>query len=133
MADLDLSPREKCIRDMFAAVDRKDARGLTSFMTEDGIFLFGNMPAAIGHDVIASAAQGFFDGIGSLRHDFVAFYDQGDTWIIEQVVHYVDQWGRAHSLPCVNVLRFRDELIADYRVYMNNSPLFIAPADPALA
>ena len=126
-----MDPNERLIRDAFAAIDRMDAAGFVQYLTEDASFQFGNMPAANGRDAIQAAAQGFFDSIKRLQHHFVAFFKDGDVWIVEQMVDYVDGWGRAHQLPCVNVLRLRGDKLADYRIYMDVSPLFIPPAEAA--
>lgn len=128
MATAALTARESVIREMFAAVDRQDSRSFVTFLTDDGSFRFGNMPPAVGAEAIRSAFDGFCRAIKSLRHEFVEFFDAGETWTVEQMVHYVDGWDRAHVLPCVNILRFEGDKVADYRIFMDVSPLFIPPA-----
>jgi len=121
-------PREAFIREMFGVVDRQDSTTFLTYLTPDAVFSFGNMPPARGGPAIAAAFDGFCQSIKSLQHAYVRFFDQDDVWIVEQIVHYVDQWDRRHSLPCVNILRFADDKVADYRIFMDVSPLFIPPA-----
>jgi ketosteroid isomerase-like protein len=119
---------EDRIRAMFAAADRGDASAFLEFLTADASFTFGNHSPAIGAEAIAVAFNAFIDSIGSLRHEFVGMWNVGNVWIVEQRVHYIDAWGRLHDLPCTNVLRCRADRVYDYRIYMDVSPLFMAPA-----
>lgn len=128
MATAALTSRQSYIREMFDAVDRQDAEAFVTFLTEDGSFRFANMPAVVGREAIRAACGGFYQAIRSLRHEYVEFFDSGDTWTVEQMVHYVDSWDRSHVLPCVNILRFEGDKVSDYRIFMDVSPLFIPPA-----
>lgn len=119
---------EARIRQMFEAVDRQDSAAFVTFLTPDAAFQFANMPVARGAGAIAMAFEGFCNSIKSLRHEYIDFFDFGDAWVVEQLVHYVDRWDRQHCLPCVNILRLRDEKVADYRIYMDVTPLFTPPA-----
>ncbi|MBY3592355.1 nuclear transport factor 2 family protein [Rhizobium bangladeshense] len=128
MSTLVLASKEAFIREMFDAVDRQDAAAFVAFLTDNVSFRFGNMPILVGREAVKEGSDAFYNCIRSLKHEYLQFFDNGDSWIVEQTVHYVDRWGRDHSLPCVNVLRFTDGKVSDYRIYMNNSPLFIPPA-----
>lgn len=126
-----LSPPPQCvamIENIFAAVDSQASKDFLAYLAEDATFRFGNWPVAAGHAAIADVFDSFCKTIRSLHHESVETFVQGNAAIIEQVVHYVDGWGRPHSLPCVNVLRFRDGKVADYRIFMDAGPLFSAPA-----
>ena len=39
-------------------------------------------------------------------------------------VHYERLDGQRLSLPCANIFRLRDGLIADYRIFMDINPVF---------
>jgi ketosteroid isomerase-like protein len=113
---------------MFAAIDAQDGAAFLTHLTPDATFTFGNMPATRGAEAILAAFDGFLSSIRELRHEILTSWAIGEVWIVEQRVHYVDQWGREHDLPCTNILRTRDGLVADYRIYMDVSPLFQPPA-----
>lgn len=122
---------EAHIREMFAAVDAGDAPTFLSLLTPDARFSFGNAPPVEGHHAIVALVAGMRPVMQQLRHEILEMWRVGETWIVEQRVHYLDGRGRRHNLPCTNIFRLREGLIADYRVFIDISPL--AAADTAQA
>jgi ketosteroid isomerase-like protein len=51
-------------------------------------------------------------------------YEDGDAAIVEFDVHYTRRDGGVVTLPCCNVFRLRDGLIAEYRSYMDAAPVY---------
>ena len=49
-------------------------------------------------------------------------YRDGDAAIVEFDVHYTRHDGDVVTLPCCNVFRLRDGLIAEYRSYIDATP-----------
>ena len=47
-----------------------------------------------------------------------------DAVIVELKVHYTRLDGTELTLPCCNVFRLRDGAVADYRVYMDITPVY---------
>jgi ketosteroid isomerase-like protein len=109
-------------------VDAKDSAGFVSFLTPDARFRFANQPAAQGHATIAAAVAGFFAAIEGLRHEILGTWSVPDHSICEGRVTYTRHDGSQVTLPFVNVLELRGDLIADYRVYIDATPLFAAAA-----
>jgi ketosteroid isomerase-like protein len=52
--------------------------------------------------------------------------------IAELEVHYIRLDGREVSVPCCNVFRLRNGSVADYRTYIDVTPVY-ASAPPAQA
>ena len=68
---------------------------------------------------------GFFASLKGLRHEIHSVWTvDGDVVITEMTVHYERLDGQQISLPCANIFRLRDGLIADYRIFMDVAPLF---------
>ena len=53
-----------------------------------------------------------------------AIYRDGDAAIVEFDVHYTRHDGDVVTLPCCNVFRLRDGLIAEYRSYIDATPVY---------
>jgi ketosteroid isomerase-like protein len=51
-------------------------------------------------------------------------YRDGDAAIVEFNVHYTRLDGAVVTLPCCNVFRLRDGLIAEYRSYIDANPVY---------
>jgi ketosteroid isomerase-like protein len=117
---------EDVVRAMFAAADNWDTAGQLSFLTDDVVWVFGNMDAsgkeALGE--MARQARSVLLGFRHEIHDIWRAGDEGHVLIAEMTVHYSKLDGEVISLPCCNIFRMRGDLICDYRVYMDATPVF---------
>ena len=114
--------RRDRIDHLFTTIDTKDAAGFAAFLAEDGCLRFGSAPVVRGRGAIEQMIGGFFDTLDGLSHTLGAAWDEGDTVICEGEVTYRRSSGEL-TLPFLNVLRFTGDLIHDYRIYIDPSPL----------
>jgi ketosteroid isomerase-like protein len=70
------------------------------------------------------AVNAFLGSIGSVRHEILTVYSDGDAAIGEFDVHYTRHDGKVVTVPCCNVFRLRDGLIAEYRSYIDATPVY---------
>jgi ketosteroid isomerase-like protein len=111
------------VKQLFAAIDREDADGFVSFLTEDARFRFANAPVIRNRENIRNAVALFFSSITSSRHHILNVWEQDGVVICEGEVNYIRQNGSELSLPFVDIFQMKDNLISDYRIYMDISPL----------
>ena len=112
------------LRRVFAAFDAKEVSMLASFMTDDVELRLGNADMIKGKSALVDAVNGFLASIAAVRHEILAVYSDGDAAIVEFDVHYTRHDGNVVTLPCCNVFRLRDGLIAEYRSYMDATPVY---------
>lgn len=119
------SPEEglRFVEAMEAAVGRSDRAEVLRRLTEDVVYAVGARPLLRGVDAVLSALaeQGRlvrWDG-----HTPRGAWLSGDAFVMEVESHFTRLAdGRAISLPCTDIYRFRDGRIADWRVYADMSP-----------
>jgi ketosteroid isomerase-like protein len=120
---------ENTVRRLFAAIDSGDIACVLSLMTEDVAFRFGSAEPTTGKAAIADNAAGMARVVESLSHELDA------VWTVEQpqpavlcetAVTYRRHDGSQITLPCFNVFRLRRGRVADYRIYMDVNPVFVA-------
>jgi len=116
---------ESMLRDLFAAIDSKNAAAFVDYLTPDAQFRFGSAPAAEGRDAIKAAVGGFFESIDGLKHQVNMAMRQGDTLVCEGNVTYTRHDGSTITLPFADVFEMDDGLIAGYKIYMDIGPLFV--------
>ncbi len=116
---------------LIAGIDSFDAATFAEFLTEDVHFRFGNAPALEGREAVQEAVAEFFGMIRSIRHEAVRTMLCDDVIIAEMECAYVDRWQRELVVPVCNLMTMRGELISDYRIFIDNSALFIPPAQPS--
>ena len=109
--------------DLFADIDRMDAHAFASHLSEDCRLRFGNAEPVAGRSAIEAAIAGFFGTIKGLSHDIVHQWDVGDTTIIESEVTYTRLDERQVTVPVVTIYRRGDELIDDYRIFIDLAPV----------
>lgn len=115
---------ESMLRDLFAAIDSKNAETFVDYLTPDALFRFGSAPVAEGRDAIKAAVGGFFESINGLQHQVKMAMRQGDTLVCEGDVTYTRHDGTTITLPFADVFEMDDGLIAGYKIYMDIGPLF---------
>ena len=112
------------VRDMFAAVDNAAIDSFATYLAPQVRFRFANGHPLIGREAVQESLIEFFKNFRSLRHDINETWINGDTVICEQTVTYTKHDGSTVSPSCVNILKFRDDLIYEYLIYIDLAPLF---------
>jgi uncharacterized protein (TIGR02246 family) len=110
--------------DLFAAIDGKDARRFAERLTRDAVFVYGSQPPVRGRAAIEAAVRDFFSAFSGLEHRVAEVHAaSSDLVVVEGEVTYHRQALPSVTVPFANVLRLDDGLIADYRIYIDPTPL----------
>lgn len=109
---------------MFNSIDQMDADRFVSFLAEEASFKFATAPAVKGRKNIHDSVSQFFSAISDLHHDVKEVWEFTDVVICEGEVTYTRHDALKMSFPFVDILRMKDGLIVDYRIYTDNSSLF---------
>ena len=115
--------------DLFDAVDALDATAFAERFTEDGTFRFGNAPAVVGRQRIEESVAGFFSTISGLKHEIVGVWsgawEGGAVTSVETTVTYLRKDATVtDAIPATSTPRMRGNLIVDFRIFADVSPLF---------
>jgi ketosteroid isomerase-like protein len=111
-------------RQTFAAFDAQDVEAMAALVSDDVTLRLGNPPMVHGKELFVAAVRAFLTSVSSVRHEIVTLWHEDETVIAEIVVHYVRLDKGQVALPCCNVFVFRDELISEYRSYMDINPVY---------
>jgi len=109
---------------LFAAIDSKDAKAFVGYLTDDAVFRFGSAPAVRGKASVQAAVDGFFGTIAGCSHNVQKTLGNGSTLVCEGEVTYRRQNGSEITLPFTDVFEYDGELIAQYKIYMDITPLY---------
>jgi ketosteroid isomerase-like protein len=118
-----MTPSDR-IRMMFATFDAKDVSALAALVTDDVRLRLSNAPPVQGKPAFVEAVDAFLASVGGFRHEVLNVWSDGDALIAEFDVHYTRLDGGKVTLPCCNVFRLRDGLVAEYRSYMDATPVY---------
>ena len=109
---------------LFASIDRKDSKTFVSFLTEDGRFRFANQDPVQGREAVAAAVEGFFSSIASLNHRIERIWIHSDSVVCHGEVTYGRLDGNSITLPFADIFQMQDDLVSDYLIYMDVTPLY---------
>jgi ketosteroid isomerase-like protein len=112
------------VRRIFAAFDAKDVPAFTAFMADDVRVRLGNAETVQGKPAFVAAVEAFLASVADFRHEVVDVWVDGDVTATELEVAYTRLDGAKVTLPCCNVLRFRGDLVAEYRSYIDVTPVY---------
>ncbi|MBH0776337.1 nuclear transport factor 2 family protein [Nocardia bovistercoris] len=116
--------------DYYACADSLQLDNYVERHSLDASVVFGNSPPANGREEIAAAVGGLFAILSGMRHERREAWlvDDGNTALVEAIVHYTTTGGSTIALPGFSVLQRVPEtgLIRSLRVYVDMAPLFSA-------
>ena len=109
---------------LFDDIDSMEPERFTAHLADDVTMRFGNAEPVHGRDAVRDVWAGFCDGIDGVSHA-----------IVEQLgVRAGTSWRRTSptrartaatvTVPVVTIYREGDELIDDYRIFIDLAPLF---------
>ena len=127
MSDPDTHSRAALIRQMYAASDSGDVEGLLERLDDDIVLVFSNSEPVHGKEAVKSTAGQVTTKLKGVRHEIHELWsaaEDADVIIARMTVHYTRFDGTTVSLPCCNVYRMKGDLIGEYRVYMDITPVF---------
>ena len=108
---------------VFKVADGMNAIAFSELLTTDVKFRFSNNDLGIGKNAVVSGLNFLFSKINGLRHDLKGTYVDEQGYAVEAIANYTMKDGKIISLPVVSVLKYRGNLIEDYRIYMDISPV----------
>ncbi len=111
-------------RAVYDDVDRSDAVAFASHITPDGSMTFGNADPMVGRDAITEGIAQFFMLIDGLSHEIVECWAVDRHVICDLMVTYRRKDGRSVTVPAVTIWEMDGDLVRDYRVYIDQTPVF---------
>jgi ketosteroid isomerase-like protein len=109
---------------VYQAIDTMDEKELAPFLTENCTFVFGSSKPVVGRAASAEASKAFMALISGIKHDLANVWSVDDNIISRMTVTYTRTDGKKMSFPAVTIWRVEGKQIADYRIYVDNTPLF---------
>jgi ketosteroid isomerase-like protein len=113
-------------RKLLAASDAGDRDFIYSSFAPNARFRFGNASPVFGIDAISKETRRFVGDAKKRHHAILGAWigKDGDLDVvsIEADVTYTFQDGAAVTVPVTSTIRLRDDLIADYRIYIDLAP-----------
>ena len=108
----------------FADIDEFDPDKFVKHLTPDVVFRFANADPVVGRDGVREAVAGVFSSIAGLTHHILQVWEQGDTAIVKINVEYRRLDGKTVTVPNVDVLVYEGELVKDWQIYIDVTPVY---------
>jgi ketosteroid isomerase-like protein len=112
------------IAPILAAVDAMDADKFVAHLTPDAKFRFANADPLIGRAAVKEGVEGFWATIDGLTHHILNSWDFGDTTIVQIDVEYLRKDGKSVTTPNVDILVFDGDLVRDWQIYIDVTPVY---------
>jgi ketosteroid isomerase-like protein len=110
--------------DLFRDIDRMDAKAFASHLSDECVLRYANADEVVGRDAIEAAIAGFFGTINGLTHNVLDEWSVDDATIIRFDVTYTRLDGGQVTVPAVTIYRRGEELIDDYRIFVDLTPVY---------
>lgn len=116
--------RAAIVKQMLAASDRMNVEESLKFCTDNVIYQFGNFPVVFGKQGIRDSSAGFLQNFKTLKHNVLAMWEEGNVVIVQLEVTYTRHDNKVFTLPCCNIIKMKDNLVQEMRIYMDINPVF---------
>lgn len=117
-------PRRDLLAAMFRDIDAMDADAFARWLSDDVVFQYGNWPPAQGRAATREVVARFFGTIAGLTHRLLGCWDCGEVTSCRFEVSYTRHDGGQVVVPAATILTYRGDLVCDYRIFVDPSPLF---------
>jgi ketosteroid isomerase-like protein len=121
---MSIKPIADVFAEVFESFDAGDISKLSGYVTDDVRLRLGNTPLMGGRAEFVDAVSGFLASVAAVHHEILHVFEDHDIAVVEFDVHYTRHDGGVVVLPCCNVFRMREGLIAEYRSYMDATPVY---------
>ena len=105
-------------------IDSKDGVKFAEYITENGLFRFGNTEPVIGRKAITDYVNYFFTMHNGSSHKVVNCWETEDAIIWQGEVIYTRKDDKKVTVNFTNIFYMDGDLIKEYLIYIDNSPLF---------
>lgn len=128
--DTDPGDSDALARAVLDAADTLDVEKFVAFFSEDTKLRFNGGDPVLGKDGVRAAITGFWTAasVVGMRHEVIAVCTGpvGSEMIVsvEADVIYTRADKKVITVPVSSILRFTGQLIAEYRIYGDTSPVF---------
>jgi ketosteroid isomerase-like protein len=110
---------------LFGAVDRRDLTAYLDCFTEDAEYKAGNYPPVFGHAGIQEFGAAMIPLFDKVLHNVENTWRSGDTVVCELELTYYRKDGKVVKIPCVDLIRLKDEKVKSLRAYLDATPAFV--------
>lgn len=107
----------------FRDVDSFDPNQVTKHYTEDGQFRFANQEPVRGRAEIAQLLTEFYENLQAMNHRNVGLWLGNNSAVFEAEVAFTRKDNSQLTLPAASIIRRRGELVFDFRMIMDVSPV----------
>jgi SnoaL-like domain len=107
----------------FRDVDSFDPNNVTKHYTENGQFRFANQEPVRGKEAIAQLLAEFYQNLQAMSHRNVGLWLGNNSAVFEAEVTFTRKDGSQLTLPAASIIRRSGELVYDFRMIMDVSPV----------
>ncbi len=112
-------------KELFQAIDQSDTEKFLTYMEDNGIFKFGNLPPVEGKENIRQFLDQFFSSIDHTEHKSIKEFQSGNNWFITGEVEYTRKDGSKLKVPFCNKFEMNgSDKIKKYEIFVDNSELY---------
>jgi ketosteroid isomerase-like protein len=111
------------VTQILKTVDSKDAQAFSSHLTDDAVFRYGAQEPVKGREAVRDYVAGFFGTVRTLEHQVIDTWQGEGSFVCRGDVTYTKLDGTQVSVPFTNVYKLEGNLVREYLVYIDPTPL----------
>jgi ketosteroid isomerase-like protein len=109
---------------LFKAIDKMDTNEFASYLADDSLLRFANMPTVEGKENIYEFIGNFFLSISGIKHDELEIWQLPEVTFVNGRVTYTRKSGTKLSVYFSNTFKMKNGKIREYLIHVDNSTLY---------
>jgi ketosteroid isomerase-like protein len=111
------------IVNVFRDIDSMDADRFVQHLTEDAVFVYGSGEPVKGKEDIREHLGFFYTSLTNLQHRILDVWEVPGVVVVQLEGIYTLKDGNVYTIPILDLLKKDEELIKDWLIYADPSPM----------
>ncbi len=111
---------------LFRDIDSMDADAFVKYLIDDAVFVYGSGSPVTGKENIKDFLGVFYGNLTGILHRITRVWETGETMFVQTRCTYTMKDGREITIPAINLFYMEGDLIKDYLIYADPTPMLAA-------
>ncbi len=108
---------------LFRDIDAMDVDAFLSYLTNDAVFVYGSGDPVTGKEKIRSFLSVFYGDLDGIRHLILGVWEMDGVRFVQTCCTYTMKDDREITIPAMNLFNMEGDLIRDYLIYADPTPM----------
>lgn len=108
---------------LFRVIDAMDSDQFVDYLSDEAVFVYGSGNPVTGKENIKNFLGAFYGNLIGIEHLITGVWEIGESTFVQTRCTYDLKDGREITIPAMNLFNMEGDLIRDYLIYADPTPM----------